>query len=144
MRKLVVLPFILVLLIGCKVNDDKLTFSEINPEKASSKVNEFITNIEINEDGTGNGIYVMNAGKEKLYLYLSQEFLEKGNSFGPFDVIEDENSLNIYLNTISDKKDESKVERKLYEVNRKQEYEFLRVYKNGEETYIQMVLVGGE
>lgn len=138
-KKLAFLPLMLLLLVGCIGNDKELTFSEINPEKASKRVKDFITQMEINEDGTGNGIYVFNEGKDKLYLYLSQEFLEKGNTFGSFDVKEEEGSINIYLNELSDEEMTDTVQQKLYKINRPKDYEYLRVFKNGEETYIQTV-----
>ncbi len=124
---------------GCNVNDGKLTFSEINPEKASATVKDFITQMEINEDGTGNGIYILNVKKDKFYLFLSQEFLDKGKSFGSIDVKEEEDTLTIYLNERSDKGQENQVMQKLYEIHRPKDYEFLRVFKNGEETHIQTV-----
>ncbi|KQL21426.1 hypothetical protein ACFFHH_13535 [Cytobacillus solani] len=139
MKKLLLLPFMLLLLMGCNVNDGKLTFSEINPEKASATVKDFITQMEINEDGTGNGIYILNVKKDKFYLFLSQEFLDKGKSFGSIDVKEEEDTLTIYLNERSDKGQENQVMQKLYEIHRPKDYEFLRVFKNGEETHIQTV-----
>lgn len=139
MKKLAFLPFMLLLLVGCIGSDNELTFSEINPDKASKRVKDFITQMEINEDGTGNGIYVFNDGKDKFYLYLSQEFLEKGTTFGALDVKEEEDSLNIYLNELSDDEMTDTEQRKLYKINRPKDYEFLRVFKNGEETYIQTV-----
>ncbi|KOP71912.1 hypothetical protein AMS60_21750 [Bacillus sp. FJAT-21945] len=139
MKKLLLLPFMLLLLMGCNVNDGKLTFSEINPEKASATVKDFITQMEINEDGTGNGIYILNVKKDKFYLFLSQEFLDKGKSFGSIDVKEEEDTLTIYLNERSDKGQENQVMQKLYEIHRSKDYEYLRVFKNGEETHIQTV-----
>lgn len=124
---------------GCNVNDGKLTLSEINPEKASATVKDFITQMEINEDGTGNGIYILNVKKDKFYLFLSQEFLDKGKSFGSIDVKEEEDTLTIYLNERSDKGQENQVMKKLYEIHRLKDYEYLRVFKNGEETHIQTV-----
>ncbi|MED3549920.1 hypothetical protein [Cytobacillus praedii] len=139
MKKLMLLPFMLLLLMGCNGNDGKLTFSEIHQEKASAKVKDFITQMEINEDGTGNGIYVLNGKEDKFYLFLSQEFLDKGKSFGSIDVKEEEDTLTIYLNESSNIGQEDQVLNKLYEINRPKDYEFLRVFKNGKETHIQTV-----
>lgn len=121
------------------MNDGELAFSEINREKASADVKDFITQMEINEDGKGNGIYILNGKKDKFYLFLSQEFLDKGKGFGSIDVKEEEDALSIYLNESSDIGQENQETYKLYEIHRPKDYEFLRVFKNGEETHIQTV-----
>ncbi len=121
------------------MNDGKLAFSEISREKARANVKDFITQMEINEDGTGNGIYILNGKKDRFYLFLSQEFLDEGKSFGSIDVKEEEDALSIYLNESSDIGKENQETYKLYEIHRPKDYEFLRVFKNGEETHIQTV-----
>lgn len=121
------------------MNDGELTFSEINREKASANVKDFIIQMEINEDGTGNGIYILNVKKDKFYLFLSQEFLDEGKNFGSIDVKEEEDALTIYLNESPDIGQENQGMYKLYEIHRPKDYEFLRVFKNGEETHIQTV-----
>jgi hypothetical protein len=120
------------ILTGCGGN--KVTISEINLENVNDNVKSFIENVEYDEKGTGTGIYIYNDSKNQRYLYLNQDFLDDGRSFGDIDIKTDENSLIIYLNDISISEGKADTY-KLYKINFKGNYEYLKVFKNGEETH---------
>ncbi|MEK5147748.1 hypothetical protein MKX53_11980 [Psychrobacillus sp. FSL K6-4615] len=131
--------FLLLILIVCGIltgcGGNKVTISEINLEKANDIVKNFIMDVENDEKGTGTGIYMYNDSK-KRYLYLNQDFLDDGKEFGDIDIKTDENSINIYLNDISNSEGEAGTY-KLYKINVKGDYEYLKVFKNGEETHFE-------
>ncbi|MEK3955824.1 MULTISPECIES: hypothetical protein [Bacillales] len=131
--------FLLLILIVCGIltgcGGNKVTISEINLEKANDIVKNFIMDVENDEKGTGTGIYMYNDSK-KRYLYLNQDFLDDGKEFGDIDIKTDENSINIYLNDISNSEGEADTY-KLYKINVKGDYEYLKVFKNGEETHFE-------
>ncbi len=133
MKKLLFLILIVCgILTGCGGN--KVTISEINLEKANDIVKSFIENVE-NDKGSDTGIYMYDDTKNR-YLYLNQDFLDDGRGFGGIDINikTDENSINIYLNDISISDGEEDLY-KLYKIKVKGEYEYLKVFKNGEETH---------
>ncbi|MDI2586202.1 hypothetical protein OR571_03435 [Psychrobacillus sp. NEAU-3TGS] len=131
--------FILLILIVCGIltgcGGNKVTISEINLEKTNDIVKNFIMDVENDEKGTGSGIYMYNDSK-KRYLYLNQNFLDDGKEFGDIDIKTDKNSINIYLNDISNSEGEVGTY-KLYKINVKGDYEYLKVFKNGEETHFE-------
>ncbi|WP_180968199.1 hypothetical protein [Cytobacillus massiliigabonensis] len=51
----------------------------------------------------------------------------------------EEGALTIYLNETSDIEQENQVQHKLYEIHQLKDFESLRVFKNGEETHIQII-----
>lgn len=118
------------------MNSDELTISEINRDEVNTKAKEFIETVEMNEDGSGNGIYVFQAGDDRYYLFLSQEYLTNGTYFDEVEVKVENGSLSIYLKDRA-KQDADNIMQKVYEMNAMGEYEFLRVFKNGEETTIE-------
>jgi hypothetical protein len=126
-----------ILLIGCTANKE-FSFSEIKLDQANSKVKGFIDSVESMNEENGNGIYLMN-DKKKRYVYVNGDFLSEGKYFGTFDVKTDENSINIYLTEDSVEDTTNLPYKKLYEINADQDYEYLRVFKNGEETHIQVI-----
>lgn len=131
MKKLLFLILIVCgLLTGCGGN--KVTISEINLEKANDIVKSFIENVE-NDEGSDTGIYMYNDTKNR-FLYLNQDFLNDERGFGDIDIKIGENSINIYLNDISISDGEEDLY-KLYKIKVKGEYEYLKVFKNGEETH---------
>ena len=131
-RILLLILMVCGILTGC--GGDKVTISEINFENANDKMKSFIENIENDEKGTGTGIYIYNDSKNHRYLYLNQDFLDDERGFGDIDIKTDENSINIYLNDISISEGEEDTY-KLYKINFKGDYEYLKVFKNGEETH---------
>ncbi|MFC4408945.1 hypothetical protein ACFOZY_00705 [Chungangia koreensis] len=116
---------------GC--GGDKITISEIDLEKANDMVKNFIQNVENNLQDPDTGIYIVNDTKNR-YLYLNQDFLDDGRGFGDIDIKTDENSINIYVNDVSTSDGEEDTY-KLYKIKIKGEYEYLKVFKNGEETH---------
>lgn len=138
MKGFLLLLSVLALLTGCNFNGDELTFLNVKLEKVKGEVKEFINQMETNENGFGNGIYIFNDSEGRYYLYLSQEFLDDGKSFGEVDVNIEDDSLNIYLNESSANENAGNTY-KLYEINVANPYKVLRVYKNGEETNIQTI-----
>lgn len=120
------------ILTGCAGN--KETISEINFENANDNMKNFIENVENDDKGRDTGIYIYNHSKNQRYLYLNQDFLGDGRAFGDIDIKTDENSINIYLNDISNSEGEADTY-KLYKINFKGDYEYLKVFKNGEETH---------
>lgn len=122
------------ILTGC--GGDEVTISEINLENVNDNVKKFIESVEYDEKNTGNGIYIYNGSKGQRYLYLNQDFLDDSTGFGDIDIKPDENSVNIYLNDNSVSKGEAATY-KLYKIKLKGDYEYLKVFKNGEETYFE-------
>ena len=131
--------FLLLILIVCGIltgcGGNKVTISEINLDKTNDIVKQFIMDVENDEKGIGTGIYMYSDSK-KRYLYLNQDFLDDGKEFGDIDIKTDENSINIYLNDISNSEGEPGTYR-LYKINVKGDYEYLKVFKNGEETHFE-------
>jgi hypothetical protein len=129
-RLLFLILIVCGILTGCGGN--KVTISEINLGKANDILKNFIENVE-NDEGSDTGIYMYNDTKNR-YLYLNQDFLDDGRGFGDIDIKTDENSINIYLNDISISEGVEDTY-KLYKIKIKGEYEYLKVFKNGEETH---------
>jgi len=124
------------ILTGC--GESKVTISEISLENINDKVKSFIEIVENDEKGTETGIYIYNDSKNQRYVYLNQDFLDDGKGFGDIDIKTDENSMNIYLNDISISEGEAETY-KLYKIKFKGDYEYLKVFKNGEETHIGVI-----
>ncbi|MBE1556062.1 hypothetical protein [Sporosarcina limicola] len=131
-RILLLILMVCSILTGCGGN--KETISEINLENVNDNVKSFIENVESDEKGLETGIYMYNDSKNQRYLYLNQDFLDDGRGFGDVDINTDENSINIYLNDIPVSEGEVATY-KLYKINPKWDYEYLKVFKNGEETH---------
>lgn len=131
-RILFVILMVCGILTGCGGN--KETISGINFENANDNVKNFIENVENDDKGRETGIYIYNHSRNQRYLYLNQDFLDDGRGFGDIDIKTDENSINIYLNDISNSEGEADTY-KLYKINFKGDYEYLKVFKNGEETH---------
>ena len=131
-RILLLILMVLSILTGCSGNKEFI--SEINLKNVNDNVKSFIENVEGNEKGIENGIYMYNDSKNQRYLYLNQGFLDDGRGFGDIDIKTDENSINIYLNDVPVSEGESATY-KLYKINLKGDYEYLKVFKNGEETH---------
>ncbi len=124
------------ILTGCGGNT--VTISEFNLENVNANVKNFIENVENDENGTGTGIYIYNDSKNQRFLYLNQDFLDDEKGFGDIDIKTDENSINIYLDDIPASKEEAYIY-KLYKIKFKGDYEYLKVFKNGEETHFEGV-----
>lgn len=120
------------ILTGCVA--DAETISEINLKNVNDNVKNFIENVENVRKDTETGIYMYNDSKKQRYLYLNQDFLDDGRGFGDVDINTDENSINFYLNDIPISKKEAATY-KLHKIKIQDDYEYLKVFKNGEETH---------
>ena len=96
--------------------------------------------IEASESDKGTGIYMFEESDKVRYLYLDKDFLENEKGFGDLDIKIDDNALNIYLTDSLDAV-VSEEEYKLYKIKIKsnEEYEYMKVFKNGEETNLQLI-----
>ena len=121
-------------LVGC--GDKQLTYSEVSIDQVNADVKSFIDGIETSEDPKGNGIYMFEETEMKRYLYLNQDFLDSGKGFGDLDIRTDEDSFQIYL---QQNDEPTKVEYKLYTITLDRTYEYMRVFKDDEETHIQLM-----
>ncbi|WP_409254249.1 hypothetical protein V1502_10265 [Bacillus sp. SCS-153A] len=92
----------------------------------------------MDEDGSWNGIYIAEDSGHK-YLFLSQEFLDEGKAFGKVDVEGEGDQLNVYLTDQPGESDQKPTGGKLYYIETDKNYEFLDIFKNGEETYKSVV-----
>ena len=137
MRKFSVLILLVIsILSGC--NKDEVTFSEVSIDKVKKDVKDFILHLELSESDKGTGIYMFNESGKVRYLYLNQDFLESKKGFGNLNTQSDHNSWNIYLEEDSDAA-ELEEDYKLYKIKLKAEYEYMKVFKNGEETFFQTI-----
>ncbi|EDL66707.1 hypothetical protein [Bacillus sp. SG-1] len=95
MNKILLFSVLFLFLQGCSEKEtEELTFSEV--ESIPSQVSEFIDAVLMDEDGSGNGIYIAE-NKGNKYLFLSQEFLDEGKEFGEPRVESEDDTLNVYL-----------------------------------------------
>ncbi|WP_025786270.1 hypothetical protein [Sporosarcina sp. D27] len=137
MRRFLILILVMgSILTGC--GKEEVSFSEVSIDKVKKDVKDFIMHIETSESDKGNGIYMFNDSEKVRYLYLTQDFLEGENGFGSLDIKVDDNSWNIYLNESSDVEG-IEDEYKLYKIKLNEEFEYGRVFKNGEETHFQTI-----
>lgn len=135
-RILLLVLMVCGILIGCSVGEE--TISEINLKNVNDNVKSFIDGIEDIGKDTETGIYMYNDSKNQRYLYLNQDFLDNERGFGDADINTDENSLNIHLNDSPISK-ENVATYKLYKIEIQKDYEYLKVFKNGEETHFASI-----
>lgn len=135
MKKLLLLPILLLILSACSFNNDGYTFSEISSfDYLDDTVQEFFMSMESNEEG----IYIYKVSNDKFYLYLSPKYItHNGNNF-MVDVETEKDLFNVYLTDFSPKEEDIR-EYRLYEFYVEKEYEYLRTFKNGVETHIQVI-----
>lgn len=121
---------------GC--SGEEVTITEMDVESVNDKIKKFIKEIESAEEGRGNGIYLYNDSTNKRYLYLNENFLDEGKDFGEIDIQTDEDA--IYINLIDTTLDENEAtEYKLYQINMKENKEYLKVFKNDAETHFATI-----
>ncbi|ARF13998.1 hypothetical protein [Sporosarcina ureae] len=137
MRKLFVLLIIASVLVGC--GEKQLSYSEVPIDEVNADVKSFIDGIETSEDVEGNGIYMFSENEMKRYLYLNQDFLDSGKGFGDMEIRTDEDSFQIYL---QENDEPTEDEYKLYKITLDRTYEYMRVFKDDEETHVQLIGVG--
>ncbi|MDV6377880.1 hypothetical protein ORD22_06340 [Sporosarcina sp. GW1-11] len=135
MRSFLMLIVLLTsVLSGCGKNE--VSFSEISIDQATRDVKDFIETGVTTEDS--NGIHIFENASDTRYLYLDQDYLESGKGFGSLDIKTDDNAWNIYL-TEEDEVTKAAESYRLYKIKLDKDYEYMRVFKNGEETYFQSV-----
>lgn len=135
--------FVLLLVIGgvlAGCGDKETSYSEVKLDDVDKTVQKFIMGITPGEDPESTGIYVFTEDDTYRYVYIDEDFLDSGKGFGDFDVKTDEDSFQLHMNE-SDEPTEDQY--KLYKVTLDRQYEYMKVYKNGEETHLHMVGVGG-
>lgn len=126
------------LLTGCLFESKELSIQEVEMGDISTIATEFFEGIEMDKIENGNGIYMFNESETIRYIYLNQDFLEPGKMFGEVDILHNEDSLEIYLN-VKDETEEEQDPYKIYEIKQYEEFEYLRIFKNNEETYFQII-----
>lgn len=135
MKRLVILLFVISgILVGC--GEKELSYSEVSIDQVNADTKNFIDGIKLHEDVASNGIYLYQDTETIRYLYLNQDFLDSGKGFGEFEIKTDEDSFKLYL---QENEEPSEDEYKLYKIKLDRAYEYMRVYKNGEETHIQLM-----
>lgn len=96
----------------------------------------------------GNGVYLLNTEKDKIsYLILDGSYMNLKNEAPYFLDVKIENkeaSIMIYfgqqMKTYPDGKYPE--QRLIYKITKDKNYEYIRVFKNGEETHIDSVIIG--
>lgn len=137
MRRIFVLLLIISgVLAGC--GDKEVSYKEVELDDVDKSIQEFIMGVIPGEDPESNGIYVFTEDSSYRYVYVDQDFLDSGKGFGDFEVKTDEDSFQLHLNE-SDEPSEDQY--RLYEITLDRQYEYMKVYKNGEETYSHAVSV---
>ncbi|ARF17809.1 hypothetical protein [Sporosarcina ureae] len=134
LRKLFVLLVIASVLVGC--GGKQLSYSEVTVNKVDAEVKSFIDGIETADDPDGNGIYMYHETKKERFLYLNQNFLDNGKGFGEVDIRTDEDTFQIYL---QENDEPTEDEHTLYKITLDRTYEYMRVFKDDEETYFQLI-----
>ncbi len=138
MRRILVLLLVISgVLAGC--GDKELSYSEVKLDDVDKSIQEFIMGITPGEDPESTGIYVFTEDESYRYVYIDEDFLDSGKGFGDFEVKTDEDSFQLHMNESDEPREDSY---KLYKITLDRQYEYMKVYKNGEETYLQLV-VGG-
>ncbi|WP_153732779.1 hypothetical protein [Sporosarcina obsidiansis] len=133
-RFLVLIVLISSIISGC--GKKEVSFSEIHLGQATTDVKKFIENRVPSADS--NGIHIFQHTANQRYLYLDQDFLESGKGFGSLDIKTDDSTWSIYLTEEPDVTEPAENYR-LYKIKLDKEYEYMRVFTNGEETYFQTV-----
>jgi len=121
---------------GC--SSEEVTVTEMDIENVNDKIASFIEEVEITEEAGENGIYLYNDSENKRYLYLNEDFLDEGKDFGDVDIEIDEDTVYIYL-TDTPVEGKEAVGYKLYKINIKENKEYLKVFKNDEETHFATI-----
>ncbi|AXH99036.1 hypothetical protein DV702_04380 [Sporosarcina sp. PTS2304] len=134
MKRFLVLVVLFAAIVG-GCSPKEVTVKEIKVEKGPSNVKNYVENSTTFKEGTG--IHVIQGSDDKRYVYIDQNFLDDGKGFGEMKIITDDDSWNIHLT--EDEKNDPTETYKLYKIQLDKEYEYMRVFKNGEETHFQSV-----
>lgn len=97
----------------------------------------------------GNGVYLLNTEGDKInYLILDGSYINLGNEAPYFSAVKIENkeaSIMIYFSEEMKTYPNGKYpeQRLIYKITKDKNYEYIRVFKNGEETHFDSVILGG-
>ena len=136
-KMLVLLGMVVGMLAGC--GNQEASVSEVELKDVDKSIQKFIRDIEPGEDPDSTGIYVFTEKDTYRYVYVNEDFLDSGKGFGDFDIKTDEDSFQLNFN---ESDEPSQEEYKLYRIQLDRQYEYMEVYKNGEETTLHSVSVG--
>lgn len=125
-----------VLTAGC--SEGKPRVSEIQMDQVSRSVKMFIQQMEEMDHTADTGIYMFNESSEVRYLYVNQVFLDEGKGFGGVQVERNGDSLEIYLEEGPAAEQETDAY-KLYIIKAPGDYEYVKVFKNGEDTHLSAI-----
>lgn len=94
-----------------------------------------------------NGVYLLNTGKDNItYLILDGSYINLKNEapyFSDVKIENRENSINIYFREEMKTYPEGEYpdHRLIYKITKDKDTEYIRVFKNGEETHVDSVIV---
>lgn len=132
--KRILLPILMIVVIVNGCSNEEVTITEMDIENVKDKIESFIKEVESLEEGNESGIYLYNDSENKRYLYLNENFLDEGEYFGDVEIQTDEDAIYIYLTDTTMDGNEA-TESKLYQINMQEHKEYLKVFKNDEETH---------
>lgn len=122
---------------GC-ASVPNLVYSEVTTEKINRRVAKFIADYE-----DSNGVYIFYYNEKDIYLLLNNKNVKQGDeaAFYKDIMIEDKgDTIAISFNEYYIKDYSSVVKNKLiYRIKTIKDFDYIKVYKNGEETYINVV-----
>jgi len=131
-----VIFLVAVLTAGCSQGKPKV--SEIQMDQVSKTVKTFIEQMEEMDHTADTGIYMFNDSNGVRYLYVNQVFLDEGKGFGGVQVERNGDSLEIYLEEAPAAEQETDAY-KLYTIKAPGDYEYVKVFKNGEDTHFSAI-----
>ncbi|HJF34289.1 MAG TPA: lipoprotein [Sporosarcina psychrophila] len=136
MKKRLLLIGIILVVTGCS---SSFTFSEINAESVNNNVQEFISNIEVE-----NGIYLYLDGKKAAYIFLNGIYVAQGSDaiyFSDFNVNSQRDTLNIFFNQEydSDYSNANLNYQVLYEIKTGKVYDSINIFCNGKPTSFDII-----
>lgn len=89
-----------------------------------------------------NGVYIFYNSEKEIYLFLNNANVEQGDKAGFYEDVKVEDkgdtiaiSFNEYFTSDYDNVGKNKL---IYRINVNKDFDFLKVYKNGIETYVDV------
>lgn len=118
-------------------------------KQLDTRSREFIKiNDKVSKLIKGNGVYLLNTEGDKVnYLILDGSYINLKNEAPCFSEVKIENkedSIMIYFNEELGTYQNGKYpeQRLIYKITKDKNYEYIRVFKNGEETHIDSLIIG--
>lgn len=130
MKKILILLAACIVLAACSPKETAI--KELPLDKAKGGLSDYITGIETREEEKGTGVNLYQKEENRRYLYLNEDFLNEGKNFGEVTVETDDDSIRIYTSEVEGEPSANKLY--IIELDDRQ-YEYMRVYKDGEETH---------